>query len=378
MERIFIPRSLSAESRAAAKETLQVVDKNVTRYSFALDKYCVASRRRSLSSGTGSHLPMSPSDFLHKGAVTGLCEHYIAAGARCRLSTNSEHVLEAARATFVLLEDQQPSPDFSLRFWIDDADTSRPPWPKPYVRGLDHLVFASFDEGSSMLANLRARHVIGRFSPAMAADEPYWRTVIFPMLLTIVSASIGIAELHCACVARGHQGLLLAGPSGAGKSTLALALSQTGFRFVSDDRTFCSLENGQAQVWTLPTQLKLRLEAAHWFGELPHARFTDTRNGPSLWLEPEHIAGVKRVRSCRPSLLIFLERREPPKFRLSPVSSPEAIRRLNADLLAELPDAAEKRSRTIQKVVELPCWRMEYGGHPQAIAQQLSDYLAGA
>src|ERR1700739_2209909 len=252
---------------------------------------------------------MPPPDFLHKYAETKLREHYSAAGAVCSLATNSQQVLEAARNT---LQPAGLSPrvaDFWLRFWVDDADPSQPPWPKPYVRGLNSLVFAGFDEGSSMLADLRTRRVIGRCSPGMAADVAYWQTVIFPMLLTIVSASVGIAELHCACVAKDQQGVLLAGPSGAGKSTLGLALSQQGFGFLSDDRTFCFVENSELRVWGLPTLFKLRPEAILWFDELREKQLTDTRNGdPAFWLEPKDLRGVERVRQCRPASLIFLER----------------------------------------------------------------------
>jgi len=320
---------------------------------------------------------MRPPDFLHKDAETKLCEHYIAAGALCSLSTNSERVLDAARNTFHAAG-VQPSPvDFRLRFWVDDAEASQPPWPKPYVRGLDHLVFAGFDEGSSMLADLRTCCVIGRFSAGMAADLEYWQSVIFPMLLTVVSASVGIAELHCACVAKEQDGVLLAGPSGSGKSTLALALCQQGFGFLSDDRTFCSLERAQIQSWGMPTPLKLRPEATLWFDELRKERLTDMRSGgPAFWLEPEQIIGVKRVRQCRPTSLIFLDRRDTSEFRLSSMSSREALSRLESELTMELPEAAARRSRTLKGVVELPCWLLQYGGEPHLVARQISRHLA--
>ena len=320
---------------------------------------------------------MRPPDFLHKDAETKLCEHYIAAGALCSLSTNSERVLDAARNTFHAAR-VQPSPvDFRLRFWVDDAEASQPPWPKPYVRGLDHLVFAGFDEGSSMLADLRTCCVIGRFSAGMAADLEYWQSVIFPMLLTVVSASVGIAELHCACVAKEQDGVLLAGPSGSGKSTLALALCQQGFGFLSDDRTFCSLERAQIQSWGMPTPLKLRPEATLWFDELRKERLTDMRSGgPAFWLEPEQIIGVKRVRQCRPTSLIFLDRRDTSEFRLSSMSSREALSRLESELTMELPEAAARRSRTLKGVVELPCWLLQYGGEPHLVARQISRHLA--
>jgi hypothetical protein len=320
---------------------------------------------------------MQPPDFLHKDAETKLCEHFIAAGAVCSLSTNSKQVLDAARNTLQTAEVQPGPVDLRLRFWVDDTDPSPAPWPKPYVRGLNHLVFAGFDEGSSILADLRTCRVIGRFSAAMAADLAYWQTVIFPMLLTIVGASVGIAELHCACVANKQDGVLLAGPSGAGKSTLALALSQQGFGFLSDDRTFCSAKNGEVNVWGLPTPLKLRPEATLWFDELREERLTDTRSGgPAFWLEPECLIGVQRVRRCRPTLLIFLERRDTSEFRLSPMSSTEALGRLNGELITELPEAAAKRSGTIKKIVDLPCWLLQYGGQPQLIARQICRHLA--
>jgi hypothetical protein len=360
--------------RRPPMKTLQVVDKNVT--SRSPGSMNIGWFGGGACSPGLKRKTMQPPDFLHKNAETKLCEHYIAAGALCSLSTNSERVLDAARSTFQAAGVQPGPIDFRVRFWVDDADASQPPWPKPYVRGLDHLVFAGFDAGSSMLADLRTCCVIGRFSAGMAADLAYWQGVIFPMLLTVVSASVGIAELHCACVAKQQDGVLLAGPSGSGKSTLALALSQQGFGFLSDDRTFCSLEKAQVQSWGMPTPLKLRPEATLWFDELRKECLTDTRSGgPAFWLEPEPIIGVKRVRQCRPTSLIFLERRDTSEFRVSPMSSAEALSRLNAELMTELPEAAARRSETIKKIVELPRWLLQYGGQPQLIARQISRHL---
>ena len=319
---------------------------------------------------------MRSPDFLHKNAETELCEDYLAAGAVCRFSTNSVRVLDAARETFLPVQRPRTA-DFSVRFWVDERDLSQPPWPTPYVRGLDHLVFAGFDEGSSMLADLRSRRVIGRFSPAMAEDRTYYKTAIFPILMTIVGASIGIAELHCACVAKNQDAVLLVGPSGSGKSTLSLALSQCGFGFVSDDRSFCSVENGIVQVWGLPTRLKLRPEAAGWFQELQDSNLLAGWNGNGdLWLEPEQLNGVRRVRQSRAASVIFLEQGDGFDFRLSPMSSEDAMNRIARDLMAELPDATAKRAETIQRIVELPCWLLQYGGQPQAIAREITHHLA--
>ena len=319
---------------------------------------------------------MPPPDFLHKNVEIKLCGHYIAAGATFSLSTNSARLLDAAGNTFQPAEFAADGIDFRLRFWVDDADRSQSPWPKAYVRGFNSLVFASFDEGSSMLVDLHGRRAVGRFSAGIAADLAYWQTVIFPMLLSIVSASIGIAELHCACVAKEEQGVLLAGPSGAGKSTLALALSQQGYGFLSDDRTLCFVEKGEPRVCGLPTLFKLRPEAVSWFDELREKQLSDTRNGDlAFWLEPKDLSGVKRVRQCRPTALIFLERGNSQDFRLIAMSQAEAMSRLNAELMAELPEAAAKRSETIQRIAGLPCSLLQYGGPPHLIARKISEHL---
>jgi hypothetical protein len=319
---------------------------------------------------------MSPCDFLHKNAQTPLSDYYMAAGAVCRLATNSEDVLAAARDTLLPVNLPPASPDLCIRLWVDHSDRARPPWPKPFVRGLDHLVFAGFDFGSSLLASLQTRHVIGRFSPAMASDARYWRTVIFPMMMTIVSASIGVAELHCACVARDQRGVLLVGPSGSGKSTLALALSKIGFGLLSDDRTFCFVKSGDVRSWGLLTRVKLRPESAVWFQELESERPTTCHGGePALWLDPEDRFNLKRVRFCEPRCLIFLERLQLRQFRMTRMSSTEALRRLNDDSIAESPDAAATRSNTIARLVESPVWLLRYGGEPHAVAKNILEHI---
>ncbi len=314
-------------------------------------------------------------DFLRKKAKTPLCEYFTAAGALCRLSTNCRKILDAAGESFIAAKEPSGVPDFFLRVWVDFADGGQAPWPKPYVRGLDHLVFAGFDSGSTMLADLRTRQVIGRFSAGMASDAKHWKTVIFPILLTIMSASLGVAELHCACVAKGEDGVLLVGPSGSGKSTLTLALAQLGFGFLSDDRTFCSLWNGEAHAWGLSTLLKLRQSAVAWFQELSAQCPTGSQlRDHDLWLEPEAIA-IERARRCRLRAVIFLERQEAPGFHWCPLPLAEALDLLSRDLMPESPGHAAQRLETMARVVALPCLRLRYGGAPQAVARNIASWL---
>ena len=319
---------------------------------------------------------MSIANFLCKDAATPLCEDYMAAGAVCSFSTNCEALLEAARESFLPVEASPVSVDFSVRLWVDDDKSAQPPWPKPYVRGLDHLVFAGFDAGSSMLADLRTRRVIGRFSAGMTADRSYWKTVIFPILLTIVGASVGVAELHCSCVSKKQAGLLLVGPGRSGKSTLAVALARVGFGFLADDRTFCSWQRGKLSAWGLATTLKLRGDAGAYFRELQGRQPTDLQNGePSFRLDPESGLGLEGIRSCEPRMLVFLERSETPRFCLTNVSAGEAAARLDEDLVAELPEAAARQMEVIEELAKRPCYLLRYGGLPQNVAKELAIHF---
>ncbi len=315
---------------------------------------------------------MSPGDFLHKDAETRLCERYTVAGLVCSLATNSEELLEAARESFLPLPLPAVAADFSIRFWVDHSDRAQPPWPKPYLRGFDHLVFAGFDDRSSMLADLRTRRVIGRFSAGMAADSTYWRMVIFPMLLSVLAGSVGLVELHASCVARDQEGLVLIGPSRSGKSTLALALAEAGLTLFSDDRTFCSLKQGKITAWGMPRPLKLRHEAAVWFEDLRYREPTDVQSGERVFhCEPNRRFGRQRFPGCELRLLVFLERQQSSAFCLTPMK-PSAVRsRIELDLMAEACDAAQRQAETIDHLLALPCWRLRYGGTPQVIAEQI-------
>jgi hypothetical protein len=317
---------------------------------------------------------MSPRDFLHKDAETKLCAHFRVAGAIVSFSTNCAQLLEAARGSFLPVKPPF-SADFSVRFWVDSADPAQPPWPKPFVRGLDHLVFAGFDARSSLIADLRRRRVIGRFSAGMAADTAYWRTVIFPMLFSVLAGSVGLVEIHGSCVAKDQRGVVLIGPSGSGKSTLAMAMTEAGFSFLSDDRVFCSNKEGRLLACGMPRPLKLRREAAAWFEQFRDRQPLDVQDGELVFhCEPNEQFGRPRVPECEPRLLVFLERRQSSGFRMTRMARSEAQSLIELELMAEAPEVVQKQTETIDQLLTGPCWRLQYGGRPQVIADQLARH----
>jgi hypothetical protein len=319
---------------------------------------------------------MKSGDFFRRDAQTPLHDRFLAAGAVCTLRTNFAPILEVAHEVFLPVTSSGRGTDFSLRLWVDPQSCSQPPWPKPYVRGLNHLVFAGFDSDSSMLLDVYKRRVLGRFSMNMGSDRNYWKAVIFPVLMSVVAASVGIAELHCSCVVKGDKGYLLAGPTGSGKSTLALALARAGLAFLSDDRTFCSVGTEGLLAWGLAASVKLRLEARNWFEEVVHREPTGVEGGESiLRFDPELQFGLKRAKFCEPECLIFLERHEEPKFCLTEMSSREAAELIDQELMAEPPASIEKQRDVIERLVTIPRWRLRYGGDPTAVSAKLKRFL---
>ena len=310
-------------------------------------------------------------DFLRRDAETPMTEHFLMAGVVGAISTNCKTILTAARHCFPRHDVQTGEPGLRLRFWVDPKGPTETPWPKPFCRGMDHLVFAGFDSQSAMLVDLRGRRAIGRFSPAAAADAARWQAVIFPIVISLMGAAVGITELHCACVSRAGRGVLLAGPSGAGKSTLALALARAGFALLTDDRTYLSSKEGRMTAWGLATPIKLRPDAVAWFSELQDAARRAPLNAEqALRIDPTLEMGLQRLHACEPQALVFLHRQDRATFELSPMPPSEAAAQLAEDLMVEPSDSAERQQRMIAELVARPCWRLRYGGTPQAVAEE--------
>ena len=312
---------------------------------------------------------------------TPLGECYIVAGAPFGVFTNSQDILATALSTFRQVAEPQAFPVLTMRLWVDITAQARPPWPQPYFRGLDHLVYAGFDRENSLLLDLRRRRAIGRFSPSMARDEDYWQRIVVPNLVGLASETLGITALHCACVERDGQGLLLAGGSGAGKSTLSLAMTQSGFAFLSDDWTYFSPANGRLLAWGLATPVKLLPDTVEYFPELRSREPGVAANGERCYeVDPELVFGVRRSLHCEPRWLIFLERQESPGYSFSKVPAHEAAARLESDLEdlpSELSRVREIQRETILSLVGRECWLLRHGEKPQDIAQALARFWAG-
>ncbi len=320
---------------------------------------------------------MSSRDFLHKDAQTPHSEHYVMAGVLGSISTNSREILMAARESFCPVKGSHPQPQMSWRFWVDPNGNSGAPWPKPTFRGLDHLIFVGLDPQNSILIDLNRQMAIGRLSPALAADQQRWKTILFPNLLSLVGPAIGVTGLHCACVVREGKGMLLAGPSGSGKSTLTMALGLRGFSFLADDWTYFTRSDGGISAWGLIPRLKLLPPAAAYFPELAQFTIARSANGEEAFeIDPNKNLGIARSRSCEPQHLIFLERTSTPEFTLTRMSAADATAHLEEGLLGDTPEGLKSQLDIVQRLVDCGPWQLRYGEAPDTVAKKLETFFA--
>lgn len=309
---------------------------------------------------------------MHGDVDLFLREYCVVAGAVCRVSTNSEDVLQAARSTFLAVSITPDNVALELRLWVDDSDAQESPWPKPYVRGLDHLVFIGLDARSSMLVDLDTKRVIGRFHAALAKDSAHWKNVIFPVLMSVLAGSLGLVELHASCVAIDGCSLLLIGPGRSGKSSMAMALTEAGFSFVSDDRIFCSLKDHKLCAYGLPRPLKLRQDAPTWFEHLVGQQPNAVQNGERVFhSEPNRIFSRRPSPFSQPRMLLFLDRQRDSGFRMTRMDPIAARAHIEADLLPEDSSVIQAQQPVLDALLKLPCWRVQYSEVPQVVAQQI-------
>jgi len=265
-------------------------------------------------------------------------------------------------------------------------ETDEPCESAPYFRARGNFAVAQFTQADSFWFNLRTREVYGTCSLRLADDCRRWRAHIFPALLGILSAAIGVAPVHAACLAREGQGVLLAGTSGTGKSTLTVAMARRGYALLSDDWTYLSAPEGSlhcpgVQAWGLPVPVKLLPDASNFFPEL-HAYGVDVSlNGEIAYeVSPEECFGIVRKLRSSVKTVVLLERSREAGCSIDAINPSEAIRHLQAEvepLEGMLACCYKRQLDLIQRAVErAACYRFSFNDHPDNVAEALEEALA--
>lgn len=297
-------------------------------------------------------------------------------GARCSLSTNSKEILVSlARWKTHSIEEHRYS--FELRVIVDPS-AKRDRDAVPHFRGLHHLVFGSFGADETFIFDLLRCRISGVVSRETGSDERFWNARFLPTALGLLGATIGVVPLHCACLDKNGEGLLLAGASGAGKSTLAVALSRRGFAIVSDGWTYIGMGGDCLNAHGISAPVKLLPDAVRHFPELDGFKAAKAANGEMAFeVEAADVLGAEVRSESSPRWLMFLERMEPHGCEIVPFSGDAAQSFFESDverLPVQLKEAERTRTALIQSLTETECWMARCGGPPDLAAAAISRF----
>ena len=297
-------------------------------------------------------------------------------GARCFLSTNSQEVLSSF-ARWEAPAGGGDDPSFELRVLADPA-AKREKDREPHFRGLHHLVFGIFGADETIMFDLARRRISAVVSDESARDAVFWNTRLLPTALGLLGATIGVVPLHCACVDRGGEALLLAGASGAGKSTLAVALSRLGFSVVSDGWTYIGRDGDQLTAHGISAPVKLLPDAVTHFPELRDFKAGVASNGELAFeVDVADTFRAKMRQQSTPRWVMFLERVATQGCEIVPYGSDAAQAFLQGTLErlpVQLQEATDTRAALVASLASRDCWLARYGGPPQAVAEAIAEF----
>lgn len=298
------------------------------------------------------------------------------AGCDWVVKTNSDAVRDSFRQS--MPPSSTPS-ESTCSIRIDVSAGVTPRWAKPLFRGRENLVVAAYGPDDVMVFDLAERTVTGTVSRDFANDAAFWKRVVVPVIVGLVSPVVGIAPLHCATLVRGGLGLHISGVSGAGKSTLTAALAVRGFSVLSDDWTFFTRAGHALLASGLPVPLKLLHDGVRFFPRLQTLSPSESLNGEMAYeFDPEEVLGASRAFTCVPARLIFLQRVAHVDWCVRRVSKNEVARQFGP-ALDRIPDCfRDARSRQLAIIGALaryPAYLLITNRDPHETADRLRHWF---
>jgi len=248
----------------------------------------------------------------------------------------------------------------------------------PCFRGTEHLVFATFGSRTFFTFDLLRNYVAGVVPSDRTHDRAFWQRVIIPIVIGVLGSSVGIAPLHCACLVRKSEGIMISGLSGAGKSTLSVALAQCGFNLLSDDWTYVTQLSSGLTAFGLSVPVKLLPDATQFFPDLNHFSPTSSLNGELAYeVNASEAFHVGQATTCTPRRFFLLQRSSEPVSLFRPLSSRDVSNWLeqSAERLPRRLIAAHNRRRAIiREIAKLQSFVFETGLSPHDSAQAIKDF----
>ena len=286
-------------------------------------------------------------------------------GFPLELATNSRHVMESAYEAWGAWERAFDSDPLQFRVLVQAEGEAAVAPTYLLQAGLLSFVADAHNFAAAGIVGLTAGFLV---SEKTVADHALFRWLFLEAMAYMLLTQRYVVSLHAACVARDGAGILLCGSSGAGKSTLSVACARAGFTFLSDDCTWVLTGVETPVAIGKPHQARLRGDAARHFPELAEFPARVLPNGKlSMEVPTSLLSGVRTAPRAHVGALVFLLRECEGEARVERVGPKEAAELLLADLPSYGPEVNAAHERTVNQLVELPCWRLTYSSLADAV-----------
>lgn len=295
------------------------------------------------------------------------------AGVTCALFTNAAEVMTSLSRW--MYRGEPGGRTIELEVLVDPA-AKRIPDASAHFRALHHLVFAVFSPDEKFVFDLIRRRCSGVVSLETAGDERFWTTRMVPLLLGLMGITVGAFPLHCACVERAGDGILIAGRSQAGKSTLAVSLSRRGLALISDGWTYFTMDSdGDLTAHGISAPVKLLPDAVALFPELQAYQPAKAFNGElAIEVDAAHVLNASVRTHATPRSIVIVERTAESGSRITPIDE-KSVQNFFISSVELLPPPLEKlaeaRAELIAALSRIERWKLHYGGSPDAAAEMI-------
>ena len=185
------------------------------------------------------------------------------------------------------------------------------------------------EDGSCLTADVEAGRAWGNVTERLLEAPRYVFTDLLMAPLMEMLKHRGFFGLHAAALVRDGAGYLLPGGAGSGKTTVALSLLKEGFRYLADDKVLLRNHGNGIEALAFTRRFNIDPGIGHHYSELSFLE--DLEPLPGSIKRPLDISSVYTntfVPSCRPTVLIHLQRRLAGKSRILRLSPQESFTRL--------------------------------------------------
>ena len=243
------------------------------------------------------------------------------------LSTNSLTILEMAQTSFGGFGPAKPTSTVDLTLYLFEHDV--PPTLEngklaaPIYRAQGHLLYQTAGRDSTLVVDQAQSRAFGYFSPAVIADETYFRWHFLHLAVLAMLKQHGLMGVHGAAVVKNGRAILLRAQSGGGKTTLAYASARQQFCALAEDVVW--LDTRRNIWWGMPWHFHLLPDAKALFPELADFQPVWQSNGElKLEVELEDIHSDSTACRANPGPVVLVERAVGQRSRLEPLGVAQA------------------------------------------------------